>query len=71
MIDRATISALNELADTLNEAAAKLDATSPSANGLVPHVEPVRPSHAWSSMRKFRCNDAGAGEPARWTPPKL
>ncbi|MCK1405208.1 hypothetical protein IVB27_39780 [Bradyrhizobium sp. 197] len=48
MNDRATITALNDLADTLNEAAATLDAISRSAvaSGLLPHVAPGLASRA-------------------------
>ncbi|MFL6837879.1 MAG: hypothetical protein ACJ8FZ_11305 [Bradyrhizobium sp.] len=74
MIDRATISALNELAHTLNEAAAKLEAISRSAvvNGLVPHVEPGSPvARMVEQGERFAAMTREPCEPTKWTPPKL
>ncbi|MGL9621561.1 hypothetical protein QRQ56_26445 [Bradyrhizobium sp. U531] len=71
MNDRAMIIALNELADTLNEAAAKLDAISRSAiaKRLVPSITPG------SQLARMveQCDRAAAmmpepREPTKWDP---
>lgn len=62
MNDRATITALNDLADTLNEAAAKLDAISRMRSGspLARMLEQCE--RAAATMPEPR-------EPTKWSPP--
>ncbi|MGY4325705.1 hypothetical protein ACVWWG_000119 [Bradyrhizobium sp. LB7.2] len=71
MNDRATITALNEFADTLNEAAATLDAISRSAvvNGLVPHVAPGSPvARMVEQGERFAAMVPEPREPTHWEP---
>ncbi|MGY4623858.1 hypothetical protein ACVWY3_001614 [Bradyrhizobium sp. USDA 4486] len=68
MSDRATIEALNVLADTLNEAAAKLDSISRSAftSGLVPGSPVARMVEQGERFAKITPR---SGEPTKWQPP--
>lgn len=74
MSDQAIIDSLNAFADTLNEAAATLDAISrvAAANGLVPHVAPGSPlARMIEQGERAIALTPEHGEPTRWAPPKL
>lgn len=74
MSDQAIIDSLNAFADTLNEAAATLDAISrvTAANGLVPSVAPGSPvARMVEQAERAVATLPQPGTPTTWTPPDV